>query len=236
MLMIVRQEKMQMSWIHQTEPLCVRFWRRLRLDWMNRCKNEMTVTYVWSCNDALSHCVNISPAGCGLLICNESARKLRRSSQERQEFNQMQTGKRRGCVSPVLRCWLGLLGCMVPWQTGGCTAPSGGITPVRAKNWLMDEHRSAIWVGSRDQLFSSACLILSLSPWKNKNKKKNKERVSDVISLRWNTFVTMKCMTDCPKTNLQTCRGKTLVALNTHYFSKLWWVIFKNTLPCNPRL
>lgn len=37
---------------------------------------------------------------------------------------------------------------------------------MRAKNWLMDEHRSAIWVGSRDQLFSSACLMLSLNPWK----------------------------------------------------------------------
>lgn len=67
---------------------------------------------------------------------------------------------------PVLRCWLGLLACMEPWQTGGCTAPCGWITPVRAKNWLMDEQRSAIWVGSRDQLFNSACLMLSLSPWK----------------------------------------------------------------------
>lgn len=37
----------------------------------------VTITYVWSCNDALSHCVTISPAGCGLLLCNESAQKVR---------------------------------------------------------------------------------------------------------------------------------------------------------------
>lgn len=65
---------------------------------------------------------------------------------------------------PVLMCWLGLEGCMVPWHTGGCTAPCGWMTPVRAKNWLMEEQRSTIWVGSRDQLFSSACLMLSLKP------------------------------------------------------------------------
>lgn len=65
---------------------------------------------------------------------------------------------------PVLMCWLGLEGCMVPWHTGGCTAPCGWMTPVRAKNWLMEEQRSTIWVGSRDQLFSSACLMLSLNP------------------------------------------------------------------------
>lgn len=158
----------------------------------------VTITYVWSYNDALSHCVNISPAGCGLLICNTSARKVRRSSQELQKFNQMQTGKRRGCVSPVLRCWLGLLGCMVPWQTGGCTAPSGGITPVRAKNWLMDEHRSAIWVGSRDQLFSSACLILSLNPWKYKKKTKTKKGLVmsslciEILLWQWNVWQTVQ--------------------------------------------
>ena len=50
------------------------------------------------------------------------------------------------------------------WQTAGCTAPCGWMTPVRVKNWLMEEQRSAIWVGSRDQLLSSACLMLSFRP------------------------------------------------------------------------
>lgn len=125
--------------------------------------------------------------------------KVRRRLQELQKFKLMQTGKRWGCVSPVLRCWLGLLGCMVPWQTGGCTAPSGGITPVRAKNWLMDEHRSAIWVGSRDQLFSSACLILSLNPWKYRWKKKNTKKglvmsslCIEILLWQWNVWQTVQ--------------------------------------------
>lgn len=168
-----------MSWIHQTEHLCVYFWRRLRLDWNHRCKDTRPQ----------SHSDHYTVGE-----WNESDQKnLTRATETQQNGG--------GGGSPVLRCWLGLLGCMEPWQTGGCTAPSGGITPVRAKNWLMDEHRSAIWVGSRDQLFSSACLILSLNPWKYK---KQKERVRDVISLHGITFVTMKCMTECPKTNLQT--------------------------------
>lgn len=75
-------------------------------------------------------------------------------------------------VEPVPRCWLGLFGCMGAWQTAGCTVPCGGMTPVRAKNWLMDEHRSAICVGSNDQLFNSACLILSRNPEQSKEKKK----------------------------------------------------------------
>lgn len=128
---------------------------------------------------------------------------IRRISLVLQKSNKTEKGV--GEVSPVLRCWLGLLGCMEPWQTGGCTAPSGGITPVRAKNWLMDEHRSAICVGSRDQLFSSACLILSLSPWKNKKKtpknkkKQNKKKALVMSSLcmeillwQWNVWQTVQ--------------------------------------------
>lgn len=38
------------------------------------------------------------------------------------------------------------------------------MTPVAVKNWLMEEHRSAIWAASRDQLLSSACLMLSFRP------------------------------------------------------------------------
>ena len=163
-----------MSWIHQTGHLCLYFWRHLRPDWYHRCK-DTTRPHSYSDRNA-----------CWGMIWRILL----------QTCNKME--KRRG--SPVLRCWLGLLGCMEPWQTGGCTAPSGGITPVRAKNWLMDEHRSAIWVGSRDQLFSSACLILSLNPWKNKIRQKqsinNKELVMsspcmDILLWQWNVWRTV---------------------------------------------
>lgn len=38
------------------------------------------------------------------------------------------------------------------------------MTPVAVKNWLMEEHRSAIWAASSDQLLSSACRMLSFRP------------------------------------------------------------------------
>lgn len=47
------------------------------------------------------------------------------------------------------------------------------MTPVAVKNWLMEEHRSAIWVASRDQLLSSACRMLSFRP-------------ADTLAGRWN--------------------------------------------------
>lgn len=92
---------------------------------------------------------------------------------------------------PVLMCWLCWLscpcwlcwlafGCMAPWGWAGCCGASGGVgcwtwgcvwavpwggmTPVAVKNWLMEEHRSAIWAASNDQLLSSACRMLSFRP------------------------------------------------------------------------
>lgn len=77
---------------------------------------------------------------------------------------------------PCWLCWLAF-GCIAPCGWAGCcgapggggcwtwgcgwAAPWGGMTPVAAKNWLMEEHRSAIWAGSSDQLLSSACRMLS---------------------------------------------------------------------------
>lgn len=40
----------------------------------------VTITHVGELNAALSHCVNISPAGCGLFICNQSARHSNRKN------------------------------------------------------------------------------------------------------------------------------------------------------------
>lgn len=80
---------------------------------------------------------------------------------------------------PCWLCWLafgciaacGWAGCCgapggVGCWTWGCgwAAPWGGMTPVAAKNWLMEEHRSAIWAASSDQLLSSACRMLSFKP------------------------------------------------------------------------
>ena len=89
---------------------------------------------------------------------------------------------------PVLMCWLCCpcwlcwlaFGCIAPWGWAGCcgadggvgcwtwgwewAVPWGGMTPVAVKNWLMEEHRSAIWAASSDQLLSSACRMLSFRP------------------------------------------------------------------------
>lgn len=35
---------------------------------------------------------------------------------------------------------------------------------MAVKNWLIEEHRSAIWAASRDQLLSSAWRMLSFRP------------------------------------------------------------------------
>lgn len=89
---------------------------------------------------------------------------------------------------PVLMCWL-CCPCWLCWLAFGCIAACGwagccgapggvwcwtwgcgwaaawgGMTPVAAKNWLMEEHRSAIWAASSDQLLSSACRMLSFRP------------------------------------------------------------------------
>lgn len=94
--------------------------------------------------------------------------------------------------SPVLMCWPWWLccpcwwlcwlafGCMAPCGWAGCcVAPVGvgcwtwacvwgalwgGVTPVAVKNWLIEEHRSAIWAASSDQLLSSAWRMLSFRP------------------------------------------------------------------------
>lgn len=84
--------------------------------------------------------------------------------------------------SPVLMCWLWWLWwpCWLCWLAFGCcgapagvgcgawgcgwAAPCGGMTPVAAKNWLTEEHRSATWAASSDQLLSSACRMLSFRP------------------------------------------------------------------------
>lgn len=152
----------------------------------------------------------------------------------------------------MLRCWLGLVGSMGPWHwTGGCTGPCCWMTPVRAKNWLMDEQRSAIWVGSKDQLFSSACLMLSLNPAKHKAEKKTNyhqpaaEReyeYNKMTEQNWQpTFLkSMRIFSQVINRhqvkNPKKKQAKTLVAICFHYFTNLQWVIFKNILPCNPPL
>ncbi|TNN87758.1 hypothetical protein EYF80_002105 [Liparis tanakae] len=46
------------------------------------------------------------------------------------------------------------------------------MTPVAVKNWLMEEHRSAIWAASSVQLLSSACRMLSFRPVRHPEEKK----------------------------------------------------------------
>lgn len=97
----------------------------------------------------------------------------------------MHAVKRSSICWPVLMCWL-CCPCWLCWLAFGCSAPCGwagccgapggvgcwtwgcgwvalwgGMTPVAVKNWLMEEHRSAIWAASSDQLLSSACRMLS---------------------------------------------------------------------------
>lgn len=104
-----------------------------------------------------------------------------------------------GLCCPCWLWWLGF-GCMAPCGWAGCwgadggagcwtwgcgwVAPWGGMTPVAMKNWLMEEHRSAIWAASRDQLLSSACRMLSFRP--------DRERKQSAVTATHQSFYCFK--------------------------------------------